>query len=136
MNEMAVCLRQIKNHLAKYCNQSWKPFPKFKMELFVTIADSWKLLTSIANSLDPPLPNYDFHRTEDSCSNVNSLVAYVDGGRPLFVFIPNLKCNQDFNESILETLSMSEKSFKMLLNISGNVNPVASIVWGQPSILK
>ena len=100
------------------------------MELFVTIVDSWNLLTSIANSLDLPLPNYDFHRTEDSCSNVNSLVAYVDGGRPLFVFIPNLKCNQDFNESILETLSMSEKSLKTLLNISGNVNPAASIVWG------
>ena len=47
---------------------------------------------------------------------------YMDGERPLFVFIPNPKCNQDFNETILETLSMSEKAFKILLNIFSNVN--------------
>ena len=45
----------------------------------------------------------------------------MDGKRPFFVFIPNPKYNQDFNEIILETLSMSEKASKMLLNISGNV---------------
>ena len=33
--------------------------------------------------------------------------------RDHFVFIPNPKCNQDFNETILETLSMSEKASKM-----------------------
>ena len=42
--------------------------------------------------------------------------------RPLFVFIPNPKSDYDFNEAILETLSMSEKTLKMLLNIFGNVN--------------
>ena len=46
----------------------------------------------------------------------------MDGKRPLFVFIPNPKCNQDFNETILGTLSMSEKALKTLLNIFGNVN--------------
>ena len=50
------------------------------------------------------------------------MVVYVDGERPLFVLIPNPKCNQDFNETILKTLSMSEKTLKILLNIFGNVN--------------
>ena len=44
-----------------------------------------------------------------------------------FVFIPNPKCNQDFNETILETLSMSEKALKMLLNISNKVNAAARL---------
>ena len=48
-------------------------------------------------------------------------------GDPFFVFIPNTKCNQDFNETILETPSMPEKALKMLLNISGNVNPAARL---------
>ena len=61
---------------------------------------------------------------------------YVDDGRPLFVFIPNPKCNHDSNETILETLSMSGKALKMLLNIFGNANAAARLVWGQPSILK
>ena len=51
----------------------------------------------------------------------------MDGKRPLFVFIPNPKCNQDFNETILETLSMLEKALKMLLNISDNVDPAARL---------
>ena len=59
---------------------------------------------------------------------MNSLVVYVDGGRPLFVLIPKLKCGQDFNKTILETLSMPEKSLKMLSKISGNVNPAARLV--------
>ena len=52
--------------------------------------------------------------------------------RHLFVFFPNPKCNQDFNETIFqdfndslffnETLSMSEKALKILLKILGNVN--------------
>ena len=46
----------------------------------------------------------------------------MDSERPLFVFIPNPKCNQDFNETILETLCMSKKAFKILLNIFSNVN--------------
>ena len=79
------------------------------MEPFVTTFDNWKLLTSVASSLDPPWLNYDFQRTEEGCSNVYSLVEYVDDGRPLFVFIPNTKCKHDSNETILETLSMSEK---------------------------
>ena len=107
-----------------------------KIELFVIIVDSWKLLTSVSSSLDPPWLNYDIQRTEEGCSNVNSVVVYVDGERPLFVFIPNPKCNQDFNETILETLSMSEKALKILLNIFGNVNAAGRLVWGQPSILK
>ena len=45
------------------------------------------------------------------------MVVYLDGERPLFIFIPNPKCNQDFNEFILETLSMSEKTLKILSNI-------------------
>ena len=51
----------------------------------------------------------------------------MDGEKPLFVFIPNPKCNQDFNETILETLSMSEKTLKVLLNISNNVNAAARL---------
>ena len=53
----------------------------------------------------------------------------MDGERPLFVFIPNPKCNQDFNETILETLSMSEKALKILLNIFGNVNVAGRLNW-------
>ena len=112
------------------------PLSTSKIELFVIIVDSWKLLTSVSSSLDPPWLNYDFQRTEEGCSNVNSVVVYVDGEKPLFVFIPNPKCNQDFNETILETLSMSEKTLKVLLNISNNVNAAARLAWGQPSILK
>ena len=56
---------------------------------------------------------------------MNSLVEYVDDGRPLFVFIPNLKCNPDSNKTILETLSMSENVLKMLLNVFDNVNAAA-----------
>ena len=52
---------------------------------------------------------------------------YIDDERPLLVFIPNPKCNQDFNETILETLSMLEKALKMLLNISDNVDPAARL---------
>ena len=60
----------------------------------------------------------------------------MDGERPFFVFIPNPKYNQDFNEIILETLSMSEKASKMLLNISGNVYTGARLAWGQSSVSK
>ena len=63
-------------------------------------------------------------------------MVYVDGERPLLVFILNPKCNQDFNETILETLSMSEKALKILLNIFGNVNAAGRLVSDQPSILK
>ena len=52
----------------------------------------------------------------------------MDGERPLFVLIPNPKCNQDFNEFILETLSMLEKALKILLNIFGNVNAAGRLV--------
>ena len=51
----------------------------------------------------------------------------VDGGRPLFISIPDTKYHQDFNETILETFSKPEKALKMLLNISGNVNPAARL---------
>ena len=112
------------------------PLSPSKIELFVIIVDSWKLLTSVSSSLDPPWLKYDIQKTEEGCSNVNSVVVYVDGERPLFVFIPNPKCNQDFNETILETLSMSEKALKILLNIFGNVNTTGRLAWGQPSILK
>ena len=80
------------------------------------------MLTSVTSSLDPPRLNYDFQRTEEGCSNVNSMVEYVDGESLLFIFIPNPKCNRDFNETILETLNMSQKALKILLNIFGNVN--------------
>ena len=59
---------------------------------------------------------------------MNSLVEYVDNGRPLFVFIPNPKCNHDSNETILDTLSMSGKALKMLLNFFGNVNAAGRLV--------
>ena len=52
------------------------------------------------------------------------MVEYVDGESLLFIFIPNPKCNRDFNETILETLNMSQKALKILLNIFGNVNAV------------
>ena len=58
---------------------------------------------------------------------MDSLVEYVDDGRPIFVFIPNPKCKHDPNETILETLSMSKKAVKMLLNIFGNVNAAAAL---------
>ena len=58
---------------------------------------------------------------------MSSLVEYVDGGKLLFVFIPNPKCSHESNETILETLSMSEKASKMLLNIFGNVNATARL---------
>ena len=90
------------------------------MRLFVTIVDSWNLLTSVSSSLEPTWLNYDIQITEEGCSNV----------------ISNPKCNQDFNETILENLSMSEKAIKMLLYISGNVNAVARLAWIQPSFLK
>ena len=90
----------------------------------------------MSNSLDPSWLNYDIQRTGEDCSNVNSVVVYVDGERPLSVFISNPKCNQDFNETILQTFSMSEKALKILLNIFGNINVAGRPVWGQPSILK
>ena len=52
----------------------------------------------------------------------------MDSERLLFVFIPNTKCNQDFNETILETLTMSEKFLKILLNIFGNANAAGRLV--------
>ena len=85
------------------------PLSTSKIELFVIIVDSWKLLTSVSSSLDPSSLNYDIQRTEEGCSNVNSVVVYMDGESPLFVFIPNPKCDQDFNETILKILSISEK---------------------------
>ena len=39
----------------------------------------------------------------------------MDGERPLFVYIPDPKCNQVFHDTILETLSMLEKVLKMPL---------------------
>ena len=91
-----------------------EPLSTSKMEPFLTIIDSWKLLTSVVSSLDPSWLHYDSQRTEECCSNVNSLVVYVNGGRPIFVFVSNPKCNQDFNETILETLSMPENVLRML----------------------
>ena len=64
------------------------------------------------------------------------MVVYVDDERHIFILIPNPKCNQDLNETILETLSMSEKDLKALLNIFGKTNAAGKLVWGQPSILK
>ena len=55
-------------------------------------------------------------------------MVYLDGERPLLVFIPNLNRNQDFNETILETLSMPKKALKILLNIFGNVNAAGRLV--------
>ena len=112
------------------------PLSASTMELFVTIICNWKLLTSVGSSLASPWLNYDFQRTEEGCSNVNSLVECVDDGRPLFSFIPNPKCNQDSYDTILETLSMSEKALRLLLNIFGNANAAARLAWGQQSILK
>ena len=59
---------------------------------------------------------------------MNSLVEYVNSGRPLFVFIPNPKCSYDSNETILDTLSMSGKALKMLLNFFGDVNAAGRLV--------
>ena len=38
------------------------------------------------------------------------MAVYVNSDRTHFGFILNQKCYQDFNETILETLSMSEKA--------------------------
>ena len=104
---------------------------KINKDQFVTIVDSWNLLTSVASSLDPPLLNYDFQRTEESCSDVASLVVFVDGGGPLFVFILNPKRNHNSDETILETLSMSGKALKMLLNNFSNVSAVVRLACRQ-----
>ena len=45
------------------------------------------------------------------------MVVYVDGERPFFDFIPNPKCNQDFNETTLVILSILEKALEILLNV-------------------
>ena len=50
------------------------PLPTSKTEPVVAIIDSWNLLTSDANSLDPPWLNYDFQRIEEGCSIVNWMV--------------------------------------------------------------
>ena len=52
---------------------------------------------------------------------------YIDDGKPLFVFILNPKCNHNSNETILETLNMSEKALKILSNIFGNVNAASRL---------
>ena len=63
----------------------------------------------------------------------------VHGERPLFVFIPIPKYNQDFNETTLETLSMLEKALKItnrtktliikqLTEIKATVNPTNTLV--------
>ena len=104
------------------------------MEPFVTIFGNWKLLTSAASSLDPPWLSYDFQRNEEGCLKVNSGVEYVDDWKALFAFIPTPKCNCDSNKTISETLSMSEKALKMLLNIFSNVNAAPKLAQGQPSI--
>ena len=78
------------------------PLPTSNMKLFVTVVDCWKLLTSIASSLDLPLLSYD--------PQTAAYMVYVDDGRPLLVFIPNPKCNQDFNETILKVLACRKKS--------------------------
>ena len=79
-------------------------------------------MISLSSILDPPWPSYDIQRTEEDCSNVNSVVVYVDGELTLFAFISNQSCNRNFNETVLETLSMTENVLKLLLTISGNVN--------------
>ena len=81
-----------------------RSLPTSKIELFVTIVHSWKLLTSVASSVDPPLLTYDFQRAEEDCSNVASLVVYVDGRRSLF-----LEYNLDFNETIWKLLPFQKK---------------------------
>ena len=111
------------------------PLSTSKIELFVTIVDSSKLLTSVSNSTDPPWLNYGFQRTDEGRSNVNSVMVYVGDKRPLFVFffflfLPNPKCNQNFNQNILETLSMLQKALQLLLNIFGNVNAAGRLLWG------
>ena len=55
------------------------------MKLFVTIVGSWKQLTSIAESLDLSLENFDFQRTEEGCPNVTSLVVRMDSRDPFLV---------------------------------------------------
>ena len=59
-------------------------------------------------------------------------MVYVGDKRPLFVFfflfLPNPKCNQNFNQNILETLSMSQKALQLLLNIFGNVNAAGRLL--------
>ena len=48
------------------------PLPTSKMELFVTIVDNWKLLTSVSSSLDPTRlnpwkSNFHYDSTLESC---------------------------------------------------------------------
>ena len=52
----------------------------------------------------------------------------MDGERSLFVFIRKLNRNLYFDETMLEILSMSEKSLKILLNIFGNANAASRLV--------
>ena len=48
-------------------------------------------------------------------------------GDPFSFLFQTQICKHDSNETILETLSMSEKAVKMLLNIFGNVNAAARL---------
>ena len=89
------------------------PLSTSTIELFVTIVDCWKLLTSFPSSLGPPSLNYDIQRTEKGRPNVDSVVEYVNKERLHIGFILNQKCNQDFNETVSETLSMSGKVFTL-----------------------
>ena len=70
-----------------------EPLSTSKIELFAIIVDSWKLLTFVSSSLDPPWLNYDIWGIEEGCSNVNSMVVCVDDEKLFFFFIPNLKGN-------------------------------------------
>ena len=69
-----------------------------------------------------------FKELKRAAQNVNSVVVYMDGERSLFVFIRKLNRNLYFDETMLEILSMSEKSLKILLNIFGNANAASRLV--------
>ena len=55
---------------------------------------------------------------------MNSLVVCVDGGRLNFAFIPNTKCSQDFNDTILKTFNMPEKAFSSRITKTIKMNDV------------
>ena len=60
------------------------PLPTSKIDLFVPVANSWRPLTSVGRSLDPPLQTYDFRGlTRASSVNANYIVSELKKG-PIF----------------------------------------------------
>ena len=88
-----------------------EPSPVSKIKLFVRIVDSWKLLFFVASSLDPPLLNYEFQRTDKDCSNQASLMVYANDGE-LFSFLIQTQNVIRISMKLFRNSQPAEKSVK------------------------